>query len=200
MVNTITTGAGAGAAGATALTANVNGLTYIVTTPITISAGVFGVVVADDPIVPTQAAYAVVQTGGTVVASQSFPPTWLPLIPTMPSPAGANVLAASHLDATGKNFYVLVRAAGASQDAFLIFPEDASSAPVMSAMPTGCFAASCDGAVRMSTSSLTSALVLAGTNVPERADSNPCTCGRIPAARSHGAVGGCVPVRTRATR
>ena len=83
-VATLNGGAGAGGAagagaGAVALgPVNVNGLTYVVTAPAAVAADQFGVVVADDPVHPTQAAYAVVEPGGTVIASQSFPAGWLP--------------------------------------------------------------------------------------------------------------------------
>jgi uncharacterized protein (TIGR03437 family) len=169
-------GGGGGGAGAAAFptSVNVGGLTHVVTAPIAIAAGQFGVVVADDAVHPTQAAYAVVQTTGDVVASQSFPAGWLPLLPTKATAASPDVLEAARADAATKSIFLLARAADDSQDAFLVFPLDASAAPSVSAMPAGWFATSCDATIRLTAISLYPAVVLPGSNVAESGYSNPC--------------------------
>ena len=165
--------AGAGGAGAP-LSVNVNGLTHIVSAAVPVAAGLFGLVVADDAAVPTQAAYALVQADGAVVASQSFPAGWLPLIPAKPTAASPAVLEAARVDAASKSVYLLARAADASQDAFLAFLLDASAAPSVTAMPAGWFATSCSGAIRLTAISLYPAVVLPGSQVADSGYSNPC--------------------------
>ena len=172
-------GAGAGGGAATGLptSVNVNGLTHIVSAPVAVAAGQFGVVVADDAQFPTQAAYAVVQTSGDVVASQIFPAGWLPLIPAKPTAASPALLDATRMDAATKSVFVLARAADSSQDAFLVFPNDASAAAAMAVMPSGWFATSCGGTIRLTAISLAPQLVLPGSNVAESGYSNPCGSG-----------------------
>ena len=176
-VNTPAGGGGGGAAGAATggpTAVNVNGLTHIVTAPVQIAAGQYGLVVADDPEVPTQAAYAVVQVDGTLLASQSFPSGWLPLIPTKPTAGAAAVLETARFDAAGKTVYLLARAADASQDGFVTLPYDASTAPSLITMPSGWFATSCGGAVKLTAVTLHPASVFPGSNVAETGYSNPC--------------------------
>ncbi len=195
VVNTITTGAGAGAAGAAALTANVNGLTSIVTTPVTISTGVFGVVVVDDPIVPTQAAYAVVQTGGTVVASQKFS-------------ADLAALDSDDAESRGSQCPGGVAPGRDGQEFLRAGSRRGSLARRVPGLSRGRFERA--GDVRDADRVVRRFVRWSGPHVDELADfrvsagGNECArhelqqslySGRIPAARSHGANGRCVPVR-----
>ena len=78
----------------------------------------------------------------------------------------------------GTGFFVLgARGQRASQDAFLVFADDASGAPSASAVPAGWFATSCGGAIRLSAISLYPAAVLAGSNVADSSYNNPCGSG-----------------------
>jgi uncharacterized protein (TIGR03437 family) len=165
---------GAGAAGGAPTSVTVNGLSNIVSAATPVAAGQFGMVVADDPEFPTRAVYAVVQANGTVVASQSFPSGWLPLIPAKATEAGPAVLEAARLDAANKSIYLLARAADASKDAFLIVPVDASTAPSVLPMPAGWFATSCSGTIRLTAIALYPGDVLPGSQVAETGYSNPC--------------------------
>jgi uncharacterized protein (TIGR03437 family) len=181
-VNTLTPGNGGGGGGGGAAggpiagptSVNVGGLTHIVSAPAAIGNGQFALVAADDAVAPTQAIYAVVQSSGDVVASQPFPSGWLPLIPTKPTAASPAVLDADRVDAATRSIFLLARASDASQDAFLVFPLDASAAPTVTTIPAGWFACSCGGAIRLTPISLYPAVVLGGSNVAESNFSNPC--------------------------
>jgi uncharacterized protein (TIGR03437 family) len=168
-------GAGAGGPGAAPPTSvNVNGLTYVVSAPVQIAAGQFGLVAADDPETPTQATYAVVRADGTVLASQSFPTGWLPLIPAKPTAGSPATLDSVRFDAATKSAYLLARAVDASQDAFLVLPYDGSAAPSVMPMPAGWFATSCAGTIKLTAVTSHPTSVLPGSNVAETGYSNPC--------------------------
>jgi hypothetical protein len=78
------------------------------------------------------------------------------------------------VDVPNKKSYVLARASDASKDAFLAFPVDASAAADVVEIPSGWFATSCAGAIRLTSVSLAPLVVLGGSNVAETSFTNPC--------------------------
>jgi len=157
----ITTAAGAGPASAAPVA--VGGLTNIYATA-PLPQGQTAVIAGDDPLAPTTAQFAVLDNTGAVVASSAFPAGWLPLLDAVP-PARAATAAPkepAQFDSAGNLFYVLARAADASQDAFLAFPLD-GTAPTMLPFPSGWFTASCTSDIRLFNLTLTRGVVVAGS-------------------------------------
>jgi uncharacterized protein (TIGR03437 family) len=163
-------GGGAGAGGALP-SVNVNGLTHVYASA-AVGQNRVGVLVGDDSLQPTKAAFAVLN-GANVLFSTDFPANWLPLLTAVP-PARPNQTAqaappteAFYFDTTSRQVFALARAADASQDAFVAFPITAGTDPKIVAFPSGWFATSCTADIRLYSLDLVGQIALAGSKVAE---------------------------------
>lgn len=158
---------------------SVNGLTHIYTTAV-LGQGRTAVVAGDRPAAPTTAQFAVIDSTGAVVASQAFPAGWLPLLNAAApvragqTPSTTPLHEPSILDAASRLFFVLARAADASQDAFIAFGLGGQD-PQIVAMPAGWFAASCTADMRLFNIVLSHQAAIAGSQVAEKTFQNNCS-------------------------
>ncbi|HEY1496257.1 MAG TPA: hypothetical protein VGF49_17015 [Candidatus Solibacter sp.] len=178
-VSTPAAAAAPGGAGTPAVpTVNINGLTHIYASA-NLGNNRIAVIVGDDLLKPAKAAYAIVNVAGEANFSKDFPAGWLPLLNAV-APVRANQTTAAPpptepalFDAGSRTFFALVRAADASQDAFLAFPIT-NADPKIVAFPDGWFAASCTADIRLLTLNLMGQMTLAGSKVAETAYKTSC--------------------------
>jgi uncharacterized protein (TIGR03437 family) len=166
---------GAGAAGATL---NIDGLSSILAST-ALGQGRAAVIVADDPTKPTKVEFAIVDSTGAAQLTRPFPAGWSPLLTAVapvragqtaaPAPPHASVV----LDAAGRLYYVLARAADSSQDAFVGFAL-ADQDPAIVVFPKGWFATSCTSDVRLFNINLAHQIALAASQVAESAYKAAC--------------------------
>ncbi|MCL5745812.1 MAG: hypothetical protein M1541_18125, partial [Acidobacteria bacterium] len=166
-----------GAAGGALGSIDVDGLTHVLSAPVSVGPGRLAVVVGDDAEQPTRAKFAVIGAAGAVAQSRDFPEGWLPLLaPAPPNRPNAAALPRGSVtyDAARRMFFVLSRMPDDSKHGFVAFGLDRAE-PRALPFPDGWFAAACTPNIRIFTLDLSRRLVIAGSSVAASEVRTPCT-------------------------
>ncbi len=166
------------------LQVNVDGLTSLLSLPVQLPQGRFGVVVGDSADAPKQAKFAILTASGDVAASKSFPDGWQALIAPGPpvnpggapgGPGGAALQiprGALSYDADRRVVYALARTSD-NKHGFAAFTLDAAPAKAIP-FPDGWYAPTCTAQIRIVDLELGRQKALVATNVVETAFKNVC--------------------------
>ena len=170
-----------------------DGITKAISAPVTIAAGSYGILVADNVDKPTKAKLAIVDASGKVTATRDFPTGYLPIVPPV-QPAGvgggnpggfpgipggggfanlANFRAVTVLDAASRSYIVVSTKSDGSAHGFVIFPladGDIRAFP----LPEGKFFAVCSAQLRTFQLDLSRKIAFSAGANSEIAIKNPC--------------------------
>ncbi len=171
------------------LQVNVEGLASLLSLPVQLPQGRFGVVVGDDSSAPKQAKFAILTAAGEVAASKDFPDGWQPLIAPAPpanpgggpgggGPGGGGAVfqiprGTVSYDAGRRMVYALARTSDNARHGMAAFTLDAEPSKAIP-FPDGWYAPTCTTQIRIVDLDLGRQKALVATNVQETAFKNVC--------------------------